>query len=369
MTTTPKPQPELLTRPFVTPVNEHGIPVRLQMPEPTGKETFFLTNKEDFTHDYWNLRSVSFEYSYAINGAVFTKSFTAYANLEPFQRSFEGPVFTHNSHNEETQTQCFFPFNIASFDAKRGYGLLLDITERETDTEFVFTTRPQPHTRLFLKATKTVPIYGRKVTFYLYVRKANWSAAIGKISHFRTYWKPIPKPVLTEATIEKIANLVEVLEVFPHVELVKTALELIYGQDPITGELLSRPDILEEFFWEHINPIAILRRNKKAYKALEKLFGRTRFHKISSEENKLRRAEFKKIRPDFIEYFASTDLAKKLFTKKEIEYMLKRKKLPKGWVVHHKEPIFRDGHNKYDNFEVMTAEYHQKHFGDLHYYE
>ncbi|HFC8549916.1 TPA: RHS repeat-associated core domain-containing protein [Neisseria lactamica] len=55
-------------------------------------------------------------------------------------------------------------------------------------------------------------------------------------------------------------------------------------------------------------------------------------------------------------------------TDDDIEKM-KKGKVPDGFVVHHKKPLFRGGNNRYSNLTLMKADYHKKYNKMLHWYE
>ncbi|WP_129538974.1 HNH endonuclease signature motif containing protein [Flavobacterium sp. 140616W15] len=44
-------------------------------------------------------------------------------------------------------------------------------------------------------------------------------------------------------------------------------------------------------------------------------------------------------------------------------------KVPKNYVVHHKNPLFRGGTNSASNLDLMKAKFHQENFQQLHYYD
>lgn len=48
---------------------------------------------------------------------------------------------------------------------------------------------------------------------------------------------------------------------------------------------------------------------------------------------------------------------------------MKKGKVPDGFVVHHKKPLFRGGNNRYSNLTLMKADYHKKYNKMLHWYE
>ena len=43
-------------------------------------------------------------------------------------------------------------------------------------------------------------------------------------------------------------------------------------------------------------------------------------------------------------------------------------KVPDGYVVHHKKPLYRGGNNNHKNLDLMDETYHQQNSKDLHYY-
>ena len=48
---------------------------------------------------------------------------------------------------------------------------------------------------------------------------------------------------------------------------------------------------------------------------------------------------------------------------------LKKGKVPDGYVVHHKEPLYRGGNNSHDNLDLIKEKDHQKNYKDLHDYD
>ncbi|ETJ87653.1 hypothetical protein D041_3928 [Vibrio parahaemolyticus EKP-008] len=49
--------------------------------------------------------------------------------------------------------------------------------------------------------------------------------------------------------------------------------------------------------------------------------------------------------------------------------MIKSGRLPDGFIIHHKTPLFRGGDNSFDNFRVMNSKFHQKYNKRLHWYD
>lgn len=94
----------------------------------------------------------------------------------------------------------------------------------------------------------------------------------------------------------------------------------------------------------------------------------TRFHVRSSEELAVLRKEFDKVRPDFVAEYASSAEAARRFTVTERQFMAESGELPRGWVVHHKLPLFRGGENSFENFRVMKSTIHQRYNQRLHWF-
>ena len=69
----------------------------------------------------------------------------------------------------------------------------------------------------------------------------------------------------------------------------------------------------------------------------------TKFHKRSVEEVAQLRKEFESIKPEFVRSYANSAEAAKRFTPQQIAKMTKSGKIPKGFVIHHKKPLFRGG--------------------------
>ena len=44
-------------------------------------------------------------------------------------------------------------------------------------------------------------------------------------------------------------------------------------------------------------------------------------------------------------------------------------KVPTGFEVHHKKPLFRGGNNSSSNLDLVTKKFHKDNFKELHYYE
>nr|WP_269783556.1 RHS repeat-associated core domain-containing protein [Marinibactrum halimedae] len=95
----------------------------------------------------------------------------------------------------------------------------------------------------------------------------------------------------------------------------------------------------------------------------------TKFHKRSVEEVAKLRKEFESMKPEFIRSYANSAEAAKRFTPQQLAKMNKSGRLPKGYIVHHKNPLFRGGDNSFDNFRVMNAKFHQKYNKRLHWYD
>ena len=95
----------------------------------------------------------------------------------------------------------------------------------------------------------------------------------------------------------------------------------------------------------------------------------TKFHRRSVGEVAQLRKEFESIKPEFVRsYFNSAEAAKR-FTPSQLLKMGKSGKLPKGYIIHHKNPLFRGGDNSFDNFRVMNSKFHQRYNKRLHWYE
>lgn len=48
---------------------------------------------------------------------------------------------------------------------------------------------------------------------------------------------------------------------------------------------------------------------------------------------------------------------------------LEKGQVPDGYVVHHKEPLYRGGNNTYKNLDLIKESDHRKNYKDLHDYD
>lgn len=95
----------------------------------------------------------------------------------------------------------------------------------------------------------------------------------------------------------------------------------------------------------------------------------TKYHKISVEEVEVLRTQFESVKPDFVRDYVNTAEAAKRFTPKQLQKMAKSGKLPRGFIIHHKTPLFRGGNNAFENLRVMNSKFHQRYNKRLHWYE
>jgi len=72
-------------------------------------------------------------------------------------------------------------------------------------------------------------------------------------------------------------------------------------------------------------------------------------------------------RANFLRQFAATPEAQAYFTDAELADM-QSGVVPRGWVVHHMQPLFRGGDNFFDNLILVPEEWHTDNFFDLHFY-
>jgi hypothetical protein len=96
----------------------------------------------------------------------------------------------------------------------------------------------------------------------------------------------------------------------------------------------------------------------------------TKFHKRSVSEVAKLRAEFENgIQKNFVREYAKTAEAKQLFQNEQLRKMQMFGELPKGYVVHHKLPLFRGGTNDFSNLQIITRAEHTALNRQLHWYE
>jgi len=108
---------------------------------------------------------------------------------------------------------------------------------------------------------------------------------------------------------------------------------------------------------------------KTADDASKKL--RNKYQKRTPEEVEKLRKEFdgkNGARAKFVKQYADSPEAANRFTPAQLEKMKKSGQMPKGWVVHHKQPLFRGGDNSPANMRVMKDTFHRTHSKKLHYY-
>ena len=98
---------------------------------------------------------------------------------------------------------------------------------------------------------------------------------------------------------------------------------------------------------------------------------RNKYQKRTPEEVAKLRKEFdgkNGARSKFVKEYADSPEAARRFTPAQLEKMKKTGQTPKGWVVHHKQPLFRGGDNSMGNMRVMKDTFHRTHSKKLHYY-
>ncbi|WP_166113516.1 HNH endonuclease [Pseudoalteromonas sp. Z9A5] len=105
----------------------------------------------------------------------------------------------------------------------------------------------------------------------------------------------------------------------------------------------------------------------------------TKYHKRTVGEVAEARKEFPANRSKYIKKYAAEALnddnheAHKHFTQKELKRMKETGKVPPGYDVHHKKPIFRcepnENPNELDNLELLTIGFHKSENKNLHWYE
>ena len=74
------------------------------------------------------------------------------------------------------------------------------------------------------------------------------------------------------------------------------------------------------------------------------------------------------VRPQFLREYAGSQEAARRFSSVERQLIMERGELPRGWIVHHKKPLFRGGGNDFSNFRVMRESFHIKFDKRLHSY-
>ena len=102
----------------------------------------------------------------------------------------------------------------------------------------------------------------------------------------------------------------------------------------------------------------------------------TKYHKRTVGEVAEARKAFPAKRKEYISDYASEALnddnnqAHKHFTPKQLKLMEATGKVPDGYNVHHKKPIFRCDPNENPNdLELLTEDFHSRENKKLHWYE
>jgi len=105
----------------------------------------------------------------------------------------------------------------------------------------------------------------------------------------------------------------------------------------------------------------------------------TKYHKRTVGEVEIARKAFPPKRSEYIRKYASDALnddnheAHKHFTQKKLKHMKKTGRVPDGYNVHHKKPIFRcesyENPNESENFELLTEDFHSSKNKELHWYK
>ncbi|WP_018693037.1 RHS repeat-associated core domain-containing protein [Algicola sagamiensis] len=105
----------------------------------------------------------------------------------------------------------------------------------------------------------------------------------------------------------------------------------------------------------------------------------TKFHKRTVGEVDNARSEFSQPRKEYVSKFAKDALndesheAHLYFGKKELMKMEITGRVPEGYNVHHKKPIFRcpieENPNKISNLQMLPDEFHKDYNRELHWYE
>ena len=95
-----------------------------------------------------------------------------------------------------------------------------------------------------------------------------------------------------------------------------------------------------------------------------------KFRKRSKSSVKRMRKSFTKkggARERYLKNLAKDPNAEKIYGKKAVEQM-KQGKVPDGYNVHHKKPLFRGGDNSMGNLDLMDEQTHRINSDALHYY-
>ena len=105
----------------------------------------------------------------------------------------------------------------------------------------------------------------------------------------------------------------------------------------------------------------------------------TKYHKRTVGEVEIARKAFPPKRSEYIRKYASDALnddnheAHNHFSEESIEEMAMFGRVPDGYNVHHKKPIFRcnsnEDPNAIENLEILTDEFHTSKNKELHWYE
>jgi hypothetical protein len=94
----------------------------------------------------------------------------------------------------------------------------------------------------------------------------------------------------------------------------------------------------------------------------------TKYHKVTVGEVLELRKAFPAARIKYLQDFAETDMAKRHFTPIQLLDM-GGGKMPAGYNVHHKTPLFRGGTNGSGNLEMLTEKFHSDYNKALHWYD
>lgn len=174
--------------------------------------------------------------------------------------------------------------------------------------------------------------------------------------------------------IRKVGSIVA--DFLPYVGTSKAVSELIFGYDYVGGEDVSRVVAACAVLGSLVPVPGAAKGMKYVGKWVNKVIKNgdlakkmpTRFHMRTPQETAILRNEFKTLRGDFLEKYANSPEALKRFSQNERNIMLARK-LPKGYIIHHKKPLYRGGNNDYSNLRIMKNSFHNRYTKRLHHYE
>jgi len=168
-----------------------------------------------------------------------------------------------------------------------------------------------------------------------------------------------------------------IADFMPYVGTSKAVSELIFGYDYIGGEDVSRIVAACAVMGSVIPIPGAAKGMKYVGKWVNKIISNTpdlakkmptRFHIRAPEETRILRTEFNIMRRSFLKKYANGPEALKRFSESERNMMLAGR-LPKGYIIHHKKPLYRGGNNDYSNLRIIKESLHIKYTKRLHNYE